>query len=95
MINAVAGKVWLHRDGKKEEARKTMELKTNDVLEIEEQSSATIVYFKGGKKEQYTSKATLKIGTETSIVQEGCAALMQELPDKKIKMDKQGRQQGN
>ena len=89
MINAVAGKVWLHRDGKKEEARKTMELKTNDVLEIEEQSSATIVYFKGGKKEQYTSKATLKIGTETSIVQEGCAALMQELPDKKIKMDKQ------
>ena len=35
MINAVAGKVWLHRDGKKEEARKTMELKTNDVLEIE------------------------------------------------------------
>ena len=89
MIKAVTGKVWLHRDGKKEAARKTMELKTNDVLEIEDKSSASIVYFKGGKKEQYTSKATLKIGTETSIVQEGSAAMMQELPDKKIKMDKQ------
>ena len=89
MIKAVAGKVWVHRDGKKEEARKTMELKTNDLLEIEEQSSATIVYFKGGKKEQYTSKAILKIGTETSIVQEGSASMVQELPDKKIKMDKQ------
>lgn len=89
MVKAVTGKVWLHRDGKKEEARKTMELKTNDVLEIEELSSASIVYFKGGKKEQYTSKATLKIGTETSIIQEGSASLVQDLPDKKIKMDKQ------
>lgn len=88
MVKSVSGKVWLCRDGKKEEARKTMELKTNDVLEIEEQSSATIVYFKGGKKEQYTSKATLKIGTEMSIVQEGIAASVQELPDKKIKIDK-------
>lgn len=89
MIKAVTGKVWLYRAGKKEEARKTMELKINDILEIEDKSSASIVYFKGGKKEQYTSKATLKIGTETSMVQEGSASLVQELPGKKIKMDKQ------
>lgn len=87
MINKVTGTVWLCRDGKKEEAGKMVELKANDILEIEDQSSATIVYFKGRKKEEYTSKATLKIGTEMSVVQEGSAALVQELQSNKIATD--------
>ena len=32
MVRAVSGKVWLCRDGKKEEAVKMMELRENDVL---------------------------------------------------------------
>ncbi len=89
MVRAVTGKVWLYRDGKKEEAVKMMELKANDILEIADQSSALIVYFKGGKKERYTSKVTLIIGTEMSVVQEGSAASVQEPQGKKIIMDKQ------
>lgn len=86
MIKAITGKVWFCRDGKKEEAVRMMELKANDIIEIEEQSSAVIVYFKGGKKEEYTSKATLKIGAEMSYVLEGVAAPVRELPGEKIKI---------
>src|SRR3990172_9214560 len=53
MIKAISGKVWLCREGKKEEAEKAMELKKGDILEIEDQSSAMIVYFKDGKKDYY------------------------------------------
>ena len=64
MIKAVTGKVWLHRGDKKEAAKKDMELKKGDILEIDDQASATIVYFKGGKKEEYKSKALIEIGTD-------------------------------
>lgn len=89
MIKAVSGKVLLCRDGKKEEAVKMMELRENDVLEIDSQSSASLIYYKGRKMEQYTSKATLKIGVGTSVVQEGSAALVQESQGTKILVGKQ------
>ena len=89
MVKAVSGKVWLCRDGKKEEAVKMMELRENDVLEIADQSSASLIYYKGRKIEQYTSKATLKIGVGMSVVQEGSAALVQESQGTKILVGKQ------
>ena len=64
MIKTISGKVWLRRGDKKEAAKKAMELKKGDVLEVEDQASATIVYFKGGKKEEYKSKALIEIGTD-------------------------------
>jgi|GEM_PF-4141799 len=88
MIKAVTGKVWLHRGGKKEAAKKAAELKKGDVLEIEEQASATIVYFKGGKKEEYKSKATVEIGVDKSAVKEGAVATVKETTEKKIIVDK-------
>ena len=89
MIKAVSGKVLLCRDGKKEEAVKMMELRENDVLEIADQSSASLIYYKGRKIEQYTSKAILKIGVGMSVVQEGSAALVQESQGTKILVGKQ------
>lgn len=88
MIKAVSGKVWLCRDGKKEEAVKMMELRENDVLEIDNQSSASLIYYKGRKMEQYTSKAILKIGVGMSVVQEGSAAVVQESQGSKILVSK-------
>lgn len=88
MIKAVTGKVWLVRGGNKEEAKKAMELKKGDMLEIEEQSTAAIVYFSGGKKEEYKSKAVIEIGEEGSAVKEGAAAIVHEAQDKKILVDK-------
>ncbi len=89
MIKALSGKVWLHRGETKAEAKKAMELKKGDVLEIEDQASATIVYFKGGKKEEYKAKALLEIGADKSTLKEGTAAVVQEAQEKKIIMDKQ------
>ena len=89
MIKSVSGKVLLCRDGKKEEAVKMMELWENDVLEIDNQSSASLIYYKGRKMEHYTSKATLKIGAGMSVVQEGSAALVQESQGTKILVGKQ------
>ena len=91
MIKAVSGKVWLHRGDKKEAAKKAMELKKGDILEIDDQASATIVYFKGGKKEEYKSKALIEIGTDKSTVKEGSVTVVQEVPEvpeKKIITDK-------
>jgi len=88
MIKAVSGKVWLHRGDKKEAAKKAMELKKGDILEIEDQASATIVYFKGGKKEEYKSKALIEIGIDKSIIREGSITSVQESQEKKIIMDK-------
>ena len=42
-----------------------MELRKGDILEIEDQASATIVYFKGGKKEEYKAKAVIEEGKGT------------------------------
>ena len=89
MIKALSGKVWLNRGGKKEEAKKAAELKKGDILEIEDQASATIVYFKGGKKEEYKSRALIEIGIDKSTVKEGIAASVQEAKENKIIMDKQ------
>lgn len=89
MIKAVSGKVWLHRGDKKDAAKKAMELKKGDVLEIEDQASATIVYFKGGKKEEYKSRSLIEIGTDKSIAKEGTVSTIQEVPEKKIILDKQ------
>src|SRR3989339_1751794 len=89
MIKALSGKAWLNRGGKKEEAKKTMELRKGDILEIEDQASATIVYFKGGKKEEYKAKAVIEIGIDGSNIKEGSAAFVQESQGKKIQMDKQ------
>ncbi|MDO8141665.1 MAG: caspase family protein [Candidatus Brocadiales bacterium] len=88
MIKAVSGKVWLHRGDKKEAAKKAMELKKGDVLEIEDRASATIVYFKGGKKEEYKSKAIIEIGTDKSMVKEGTVTVIKEPQEKKIITDK-------
>jgi len=88
MIKAVTGKVWLLRGDKKEAAKKAMELKKGDILEIEDQASATIVYFKGGKKEEYKSKALIEIGIDKSIIREGSITSVQESQEKKIIMDK-------
>lgn len=89
MIKAFSGRVWIHRDGKREVAKKAMKLKEGDLLEIEDNSNATIVYFKDGKKEEYTTKAFLEIGIDKSIVKEGYAASVQELQEKRIILDKQ------
>jgi len=90
MIKAVTGKVWLLRGDKKEAAKKAMELKKGDILEIEDQASATIVYFKGGKKEEYKSKAIIEIGTDKSMVKEGTVTVIKEPQEKKIITDKKG-----
>ena len=87
MLKAVTGNVWIQRGDKKEAAKKTMELKKGDILEIEDQASATIVYFKGGKKEEYTSKALIEIGTDKSTVKEGTVTVIKELQEKKIITD--------
>src|SRR3989304_5776190 len=87
MLKAVTGKVWIQRGDKKETAKKAMELKKGDVLEIEDQASATIVYFKGGKKEEYTSKALIEIGTDKSTVKEGTVTVIKEPQEKKIVTD--------
>lgn len=84
MIRSISGNVWLHRDGKKEPAKKAMELKKGDMLEIEEQASIMIVYFKGGRKEEYRSKTIIEIGTGKSMVREGGAAVVQESEKKKM-----------
>lgn len=89
MIKSLSGNVWLSRDGKKEPAKKAMELKKGDTLEIEEHASITIVYFEGGRKEEYKSSAVLEIGVDKSAVREGGAAVVQELEKKKIIMDRQ------
>src|SRR3990172_75385 len=89
MIKALSGKAWLNRGGKREEAKKTMELRGGDILEIEDQASATIIYFKGGKKEEYKAKAVIEIGIDGSNIKEGSAAFVQESQGKKIQMDKQ------
>ncbi len=88
MIKAVSGKVWLLRGDKKEAAKKAMELKKGDILEIEDRASATIVYFKGGKKEEYKSKAIIEIGTDKSMVKEGTVTVIKEPQEKKIITDK-------
>ncbi|HHT9146316.1 MAG TPA: caspase family protein [Candidatus Wunengus sp. YC61] len=87
MIKAVTGKVWIQRGDKKEAAKKAMELKKGDVLEIDDQASATIVYFKGGKKEEYKSKALVEIGTDKSTVKEGTVTVIKEPQEKKIITD--------
>src|SRR3989337_2857600 len=87
MLKAVTGKVWIQRGDKKETAKKAMELKKGDVLEIEDQASATIVYFKGGKKEEYTSKALIEIATDKSTVKEGTVTVIKEPQEKKIVTD--------
>src|SRR3972149_934210 len=87
MIKAVSGKVWLLRGDKKEAAKKAMELKKGDILEIEDQASATIVYFKGGKKEEYQSKALVEIGIDKSMVKEGRVTVIKEPQEKKIITD--------
>src|SRR3990167_6386204 len=84
MLKAVTGKVWIQRGDKKEAAKKAMELKKGDILEIEDQASATIVYFKGGKKEEYKSKSLIEIGTDKSTVKEGTVTVIKELQEKKI-----------
>lgn len=84
MIRNISGNVWLHRDGKKEPAKKAMELKKGDMIEIEEQASIMIVYFKGGRKEEYRSKTIIEIGTDKSMVREGGAAVVQESEKKKM-----------
>ena len=38
-----------------------MELRKGDILEIEDQASATIVYFKGGKKKSIKQKLLSKL----------------------------------
>ena len=88
MIKTLSGKVWLHREGKKNEVKKAMELRKGDVLEIEDQASATIVYFKDGKKEDYKSKALVEIGTDKSTIKEGSVTSIQESQYKKIIIDK-------
>ena len=87
MIKAISGKAWIHRGDKKEAAKKAMELKKGDILEIEDQASATIVYFKGGKKEEYKSKALIEIGAEKSTVKEGTVTVVKEPQEKKIITD--------
>jgi len=87
MIKAVSGKVWLLRGDKKEAAKKAMELKKGDILEIEDRASATIVYFKGGKKEEYQSKALVEIGIDKSMVKEGRVTVIKEPQEKKIITD--------
>lgn len=87
MIKAVSGKVWIQRGDKKEAAKKTMELKKGDILEIEDQANATIVYFKGGKKEEYKSKAIIEIGTDKSTIKEGSVTITKEPQGKKIITD--------
>ncbi|HHT9130660.1 MAG TPA: caspase family protein, partial [Candidatus Brocadiaceae bacterium] len=89
MITAISGKVWLHREGKKNEAKKAMELRKGDVLEIEEQASTTIAYFEGGRKEEYKSMALIEIGTDKSTVKGGTVAIIEESRGKKIILDKQ------
>ena len=88
MLKAVTGNVWIQRGGKKESAKKAMELRKGDVLEVEEQASATVVYFKGGKKEEYKSKALIEIGTDKSMVKEGTVTVLKEPQEKKIITDK-------
>jgi len=87
MLKAVTGNVWIQRGDKKDAAKKAMELKKGDILEIEDQASATIVYFKGGKKEEYTSKALIEIGTDKSTVKEGTVTVIKEPQEKKIVTD--------
>ena len=87
MIKAISGKVWLLRGDKKEAAKKAMELKKGDMIEIDDQASATIVYFKGGKKEEYKSKALVEIGTDKSMVKEGTVIVIKEPQEKKIITD--------
>lgn len=93
MIKAVSGKVWLCRGNKKEEAKRAQELKKGDILEVEEQSSAMIVYFKGGKKEEYKSRSLIEIGIDKSAIKEGQASSLQESQEKKIIMDTQNGNQ--
>src|SRR5574341_450626 len=88
MIKTLSGKVWLHREDKKEEAKKAVELKKGDLLEVEEQGSVTIVYFEGGRKEEYKSRALIEIGTDKSTVKEGSVMSIQESREKEIIMDK-------
>ncbi len=88
IIRALSGKVWVLRKGKKEVAKKAMELKKGDILEIEDHASATIVYFKGGKKEEYKAKALIEIDIDKSRICEGSTASVKESDKNEIIIDK-------
>lgn len=87
MIRKSSGKVWLLRDGSKLKAQKTMELQKGDMLEVEDGASAVIVYYDGGRKEAYASKALIEIGENSSALMEGAAAAAQMPDEKKIILD--------
>src|SRR3990167_7546913 len=87
MIRKSSGKIWLLRDGKKLEAQKALELQKGDMLEVEDGASAVIVYYDGGRKEEYASKALIEIGENSSALMEGVAAAAQKPVEKKIILD--------
>ncbi|MFO0794522.1 MAG: caspase family protein [Candidatus Brocadiaceae bacterium] len=70
-IMTLSGKIWLSREGKKEVVKKGVELKKGDILEVEDRSGITIVYFEGGKQEECKPKSMIEIGADKSIVRQG------------------------
>ncbi len=88
-IMTISGNVWLSREGKKEVVKKTVELKKGDILEVEDRSGITIVYFEGSKQEECKPKSTIEIGTDKSIVRQGVVIPIKETSGKMIILDKQ------
>jgi len=87
MIRKSSGKVWLLRDGSKLEAQKAMELQKGDMLEVEDSANAVIVYYDGGRKEEYASKSLVEIGANSSTILEGSAVAAQKQEEKRIILD--------
>ncbi|MCF6149470.1 MAG: PEGA domain-containing protein [Candidatus Kuenenia sp.] len=87
MIRKSSGKVWLLREGSKLEAQKAMELQKGDMLEVEDGANTVIVYYDGGRKEEYASKSLIEIGNNSSTILEGSAVTAQKKKEKKIILD--------
>lgn len=84
-----SGKVWILKGNKKEEAKKKLELKEGDMLEIEDKSSVIISYFSTQKREEYKSRATVTIGKDESTTTKGTFIPPQELKPTNITTDRQ------
>ncbi len=87
-IIKISGKVWLSRGDKKEALINPVELKKGDILEVEDRSGLTIVYFDGGMQEECKPKSTLEVGADKSIVRHGVVMPVKGTSGKKIILDK-------
>jgi hypothetical protein len=80
LVNHLAGDVSFTSSGSTAKAKAYMKVRSGDRFTVPSGGQLRIVYFQGGRQENYTGPATLTAGTQQSTVQSGAQPQVSTLP---------------